>query len=63
MGRRVGKLLAFAVLGLGGLLLSSCASTSDTKQDEQVSTIPWDRPEKWESGNGFPGMNSNPGGY
>jgi uncharacterized protein YceK len=36
-------LLAFAFL-LGG-----CATTSDKdKEEEKVSTIPWNKPQKWE---------------
>ena len=66
METRVGKLLALSALGFSVLLLSSCASTTantgNKSEDPQVSTIPWDRPEKWESGGGLPGMSSNPGG-
>lgn len=60
MRRRVGNLLALVTLAL---LVSSCASTDSHSDTENVSTIPWDHPEKWESGSGMPGINSNPGGY
>lgn len=40
------------------LLLSSCAeSTSETKRSsDQVSTIPWNRPERWEGQGMMPGF-------
>ncbi len=63
MGERVRKLL---LLAAWGALLSSCASGDNVEnrnKGDNVSTIPWDHPEKWESGSGMPGINSNPGGY
>jgi len=63
MGTRLGKLLALGALGFG-FLLSSCASPDpNTSEDEHVSTIPWDHPEKGENSTGMPNISSNPGGY
>ena len=45
-------LLLSVVLGAG--LLSGCATTSNS--DEQVSSIPWNRPERWEGGGPLGGM-------
>jgi hypothetical protein len=46
-------LLLSAVLGAG--LLSGCATT-DSNSDDQVSSIPWNRPERWEGGGPLGGM-------
>jgi hypothetical protein len=49
-------LIAFA-FGLGG-----CASNVDThSENEPVSTIPWNRPERWEGQGPFGGF--APGSY
>jgi hypothetical protein len=51
MRRLIHFLLAIGVLGLAG-----CASTDKPKQDEQVSSIPWAKPESWEGQGAFGGM-------
>ncbi len=51
MARRiVSTLLAGLLLGLGG-----CATTEE-KNPDQVSSIPWNRPEKWEGQGPLGGM-------
>lgn len=49
-------LLAAMVTGL--VLASGCATTND---DNNVSSIPWDRPQQWE-GSGALGGFQGPGG-
>lgn len=46
-------LLLSAVLGTG--LLSGCATTEPASED-RVSSIPWNRPERWEGGGPLGGM-------
>ena len=51
-----------ALLSLGGMLLflSSCADTPTQPQDpNRVSTIPWNRPEKWEGQGPLGGFSPN----
>jgi hypothetical protein len=39
------------------LLLSSCADTQDqTSTEQNTSSIPWNRPEKWEGQGMMPGF-------
>lgn len=50
-----------ALIALGAsLLLTSCADT-ETKSNEQggVSSIPWNRPEKWEGQGMMPGIQAH----
>lgn len=48
------------LLGLGGLsvFLSACAST-EPQDPNRVSTIPWNRPEKWEGQGALGGFSPN----
>lgn len=48
------------VVVVSPLLLCSCADTeSHGDQQEKVSSIPWNRPEKWEGQGMMPGMSSS----
>lgn len=50
------KLSFFLLMAAAVSLLPSCASDQPKQDaDSQVSTIPWDRPEKWENGSNVPG--------
>lgn len=53
-------LRSFALLFLAGLLvlLSSCAETQP-QDPNRVSTIPWNRPEKWEGQGPLGGFSPN----
>ena len=47
-------LIAFLIgiaLGLGG-----CATTDDQKDPNHVTSIPWNRPERWEGQGPFGGL-------
>ena len=44
-------LLILIAVGIAG-----CASTDKPKQDDQVSSIPWAKPESWEGQGAFGGM-------
>lgn len=49
------RLLGFLFAGLALVLMTSCAS--DVPEDpNRVSTIPWNRPEKWEGQGPMGGM-------
>ena len=48
------RLLFLALLGASALL-TGCASTA-TEDPNRVSTIPWNRPERWESQGGLGGF-------
>ena len=50
--------MKFLWLFLLCLVLSSCADSSQTKvgASDQVSSIPWNRPEKWEGQGMMNGM-------
>lgn len=49
-------LLSLPLLGLAALALPGCASDDRPKDPNKVSTIPWNRPEKWESQGPMGGM-------
>lgn len=52
------KLCFLFFVAMSALLLGSCSDTSETKQNSsnsQVSSIPWNRPEKWEGTGMLPG--------
>ena len=52
---RIIFLLALAVAGSG--LMSGCASTTtQQQQDNNVSSIPWNRPQDWEGGGAMGGF-------
>jgi hypothetical protein len=47
----------FLILLLAGAgLLGGCASGDKKEDPDRVSTIPWNRPEKWESQGGLGGF-------
>ena len=57
---RMTRTLSLFILSAAAMLsLCSCADTEQPKSasttDPGVSSIPWDRPEKWESGSQVPG--------
>ena len=58
------KLCLLILSAAAALSFSSCADTAPPKSAENntgVSQIPWDQPEKWETGSQIPGaemMNS-----
>lgn len=45
------------LLAAAAISLSSCSDTQspDVTNNTGVSTIPWNRPEKWENGSQLPG--------
>lgn len=58
----MGRLFAILLIALGALGLGGCAS--DEQDDpNRVSTIPWNRPERWESQGPLGGMMNPEGGY
>jgi hypothetical protein len=49
---------------LGVLMsLGGCASTDQKKDPDNVTSIPWNRPERWEGRGPFGGMMPGGGGY
>ena len=48
------RILGFIALAAVAILLPSCASEQD--DPNRVSTIPWNRPEKWEGQGPLGGM-------
>ena len=50
---------ALMILLAGCVLSSGCATPSDNN----VSTIPWNRPQSWEGNSGFGGMRPPGAGY
>ena len=48
------RVLAFLALAAALVLLPSCASQEE--DPNRVSTIPWNRPEKWEGQGGMGGF-------
>ncbi len=55
--RRITSVLIFAIAGT----FVSCASQKeqrlvDDPAEKQESTVPWNKPEKWESGGNLAGM-------
>jgi len=42
--------LKLAVLFAAVLAMTGCATTEERQDPNQVSQIPWNRPEKWEGG-------------
>ena len=49
------------LLALAAFAFSGCSTTSQDASTGGVSTIPWNRPEKWEGQGPFGGMMG--GGY
>ncbi len=60
-------LASSAMLGMlsllcAALMAGACADEQKSADgQERVSPLPWNRPQSWESGSAFPGINSNPG--
>ncbi len=53
------RILLLALLSLAALFqLTSCATNNQPRRvtEENVSQIPWNRPERWESGGMMGGM-------
>ncbi len=44
------------LLILIAICIAGCASTDRPKQEDQVSSIPWAKPESWEGQGAFGGM-------
>jgi hypothetical protein len=58
------RLLLLALLAACGAGLTACATTEDTASTRPgVSTIPWNRPAKWEGGGVLGGQMSAMRGY
>lgn len=58
------RLLLLALLVTCGVGLTACATTEDTSASRPgVSTIPWNRPAKWEGGGVLGGQMSAMRGY
>ncbi len=52
--------VSFAFFALASaLLLSSCADTQPPNEQGGVSSIPWNRPEKWEGQGMMPGIQTH----
>ena len=54
----VKRLLALLLLSSGAALLQGCAGT-ESENPDRVSTIPWNRPEKWEGQGPLGGFSPN----
>ncbi|MES2571823.1 MAG: hypothetical protein V4710_17440 [Verrucomicrobiota bacterium] len=50
------RFLAFLFLGGSLVALTGCATTDQPEDPNRVSTIPWNRPEKWEGQGALGGM-------
>jgi hypothetical protein len=51
------RLLLLAVFAAACLSLGGCASSEKENDPNQVSTIPWNRPQPWEGNAGIGGFN------
>ena len=51
----MGRILALLLLASAGCLIGGCA-TDKPDDPNRVSTIPWNRPERWESQGPLGGM-------
>jgi hypothetical protein len=58
----MGRLFAILILAFGAFTFGGCAS-SEEEDPNRVSTIPWNRPERWESQGPLGGMMNPEGGY
>lgn len=56
----LGRLFALFLLACGALGFGGCASQEE--DPNRVSTIPWNRPERWESQGPLGGMMNTEGG-
>ena len=52
----MGRYLALLILASAASLIGGCASTKEEDDPTRVSTIPWNRPERWESQGPLGGM-------
>jgi hypothetical protein len=52
------RILGLIALAAMSVLLPSCAS-DEAENPDRVSTIPWNRPEKWEGQGALGGMLNN----
>jgi hypothetical protein len=53
------RALSLLFLGLLALSFASCATDDQPKDPNKVSTIPWNRPEKWEGQGPLGGFSPN----
>ena len=56
----MGRVLVLLCLFAGSALLGGCAKDQEEDPNNRVSTIPWNKPESWESQGPLGGM--MPGG-
>ena len=51
------RLFSLFLLAATAVVMGGCASTdSDTRSEDRVSNIPWNRPEQWEGQGPMGGM-------
>lgn len=56
------RIALFLLLGIFAFAFSGCASTQP-EDPNRVSTIPWNRPERWEGNGPLGSMVPGSGGY
>ena len=52
----MGRAFALLLLIAGSCIVAGCSSTKEEDDPTRVSTIPWNRPEQWESQGPLGGM-------
>ena len=52
----MGKVIAFLFVAAVSSVMTGCSSTPAEDDPNRVSTIPWNRPEQWESQGPLGGM-------
>jgi hypothetical protein len=57
----MGRIIRIFLLAAGVMAFSGCASTEE--DPNRVSTIPWNRPERWEGQGPLGGMMNPEGSY
>jgi hypothetical protein len=57
------RALFLIVILAGVLFVGGCATDSQPKDPDRVSSIPWNRPQTWEGQGPLGGMMSQGGGY
>lgn len=50
------RILGFLLAAAAAALMTACASSNQPEDPNRVSTIPWNRPEKWEGQGPMGGM-------
>ena len=50
------RFLALALIAAGSLFTAGCATDTRPSDSDRVSSIPWNRPEKWEGQGPMGGM-------